>query len=230
MTDTPAWRMYERLVAAFEVDVAEMGTSVTPNASLIGSISGVSRQIDVLVDARFENDSKRRIIFDAKRRSRKVDVKDVESFEGMMRDVGASRGVLVCTKGYTEGARRRSDQLIDVRIMDEGEALEHDFSMTDQCPHCADLGKKQPGIVFWDGQMPIPLGSAWAIVFTGKCDGCRSFAFWCWDCGDKKVIPDGVVHECGCDRRWFTETDEEEVVFVVASDDGEVPLDRRPVR
>jgi hypothetical protein len=38
MTDTPAWRMYERLVAAFEVDLAEMGTSVTPNASLVGSI------------------------------------------------------------------------------------------------------------------------------------------------------------------------------------------------
>ena len=74
--------MYERLVASFEVEDAGMDASVTPNASLIGSISGVPRQIDVLVDARFENDSTRRIIFDAKRRSRKVDVKDVESFEG----------------------------------------------------------------------------------------------------------------------------------------------------
>jgi Restriction endonuclease len=230
VTDTPAWRVYERVVAAFEVDDAEMGTSVTPNASLIGGISGVRRQIDVLVDARFENDGKRRIIFDAKKRSRKVDVKDVESFEGMMRDVGASRGVLVCTKGYTEGARRRADQLIDVRIMEEDEALEHDFSLTDPCPHCADLKKKRPGIIFWDGQFPLPLGPLWAIVFTGKCDECRSFAFWCWDCGDKKVVPDGVVHECGCERRWFTEADDDEVVFVVALDDGEVPLDRRPLR
>ena len=62
-----------------------MGTSVTPNASLIGGISGTALQIDVLVEARFEDDCSRRIIFDAKRRSRKVDVKDVESFEGMMR-------------------------------------------------------------------------------------------------------------------------------------------------
>jgi hypothetical protein len=230
VVDTPAWRLYERLVAAFVVDDADMDTSVIPNASLVGIVSGVPRQIDVLVDARFESDGKRRIIFDAKRRSRKVDVKDVESFEGMMRDVGASRGVLVCTNGYTEGAQRRADQFIDVRIMDEDEALEHDFSMTDPCPRCADLKKKRPGIVFWDGQFPLPLGHAWAVVFTGKCDECRTFAFWCWDCGDKQVVPDGVVHECGCDRRWFTETDEDEVVFVVALEDGEVPLDRRPLR
>jgi DNA mismatch endonuclease (patch repair protein) len=62
--------MYERLVAAFEMDDADMGTSVTPNASLTGSISGVPRQIDVLVDTRFERDNSRRLIFDAKRRSR----------------------------------------------------------------------------------------------------------------------------------------------------------------
>jgi hypothetical protein len=66
MTDTPASRMYERLVASFEVEAAGMDASVTPNASLIGSISGVPRQIDVLVDARFENNNRRRIIFDAK--------------------------------------------------------------------------------------------------------------------------------------------------------------------
>jgi hypothetical protein len=222
--------MYERLVAAFEADAADMGTSVTPNASLIGSISGAPRQIDVLVDARFEGDCKRRIVLDAKLRSRKVDVKDVESFEGMMRDVGASRGILVCTKGYTEAARRRADQFIDVRIMEEDEAMEHDFSMTDPCPRCLDLHRMQQGVVFWDGQFPLPLDGAWAIVFTGKCDGCRSFAFWCWDCGDKKVVPDGVVHECGCARRWFTEATEDEVSFIVALEDGEVPLDRRPLR
>jgi hypothetical protein len=138
--DTPAWRTYERPVAAFEVDGADMETSVTPNASLIGTISGAPRQIDVLVDVRFENDSSRRIVFDAKRRTRKVDVKEVESFEGMMRDVGAYRWILVCTKGYTEAARCRADQLIDVRIMDEEEALEHDFAISDPLPSLRGFG------------------------------------------------------------------------------------------
>jgi hypothetical protein len=230
MVGTPAWKMYERLVASFEVEGADMDASVTPNASLVGSISGVSRQIDVLVDARFENGGDRRIIFDAKLRKRKVDVKEVESFEGMMRDVRASRGVLVCTNGYTEAARRRAETFIDVRIMEEEEALEHDFALTDACPNCARLGERQRGIVFWDGQFPLPVAGAWAIVFTGKCDQCRSFAFWCWGCGEKTAVPDGTVHECGCGCRWFTEAAEDEVSFIVALEDGEMPLDRRPLR
>lgn len=222
--------MYERLVAAFEIEAADMDASVTPNASLIGSISGVRRQIDVLVDARWNADLERRIIFDAKRRNRKVDVKDVESFEGMMRDVRASRGVLVCTNGFTEGALRRAQQFIDVRIMDEEEALELDHAATDPCPHCVDQKRKQQGVVFWDGQFPLPYAAGWSIVFTGKCDVCRSFAFWCWDCGSKAVIPEGQSYECGCERRWFTEASDDEITFVVALEDGEVPLDRRPLR
>jgi len=105
--DAPAWKIYERLVASFEVEAADMDASVTPNATLLGSISGVQRQIDVLVDARWDDDLSRRIIFDAKRRSRMVDVTDVEAFEGLMRDVRASRGVLVCTKGYSEATEKR---------------------------------------------------------------------------------------------------------------------------
>ena len=87
MTDK---KVYERVEASFEAAAADMEASVTANAWLIGSISRLKRQIDVLVDARWSNDLERRIIFDAKRRTRKVDVEDVEVFEGLMRDVMAS--------------------------------------------------------------------------------------------------------------------------------------------
>lgn len=232
MTDdeSPSWKLYERVVAAFEAEAADMEASVTPNASLVGSISGAKRQIDVLVDARWGNDIERRVIFDAKRRSRKIDVKDVEAFEGLMRDVRAARGVLVCTKGYTKAALRRAQQIIDIRLLTEDEALEIDHGAVDPCPHCADTGHKSRGLVFWDGQFPLPIVPGWAIVFTGKCDVCRSFAFWCWDCGEKLVVPDGESYVCGCERRWFTEATDDEIVFVVAIEDGEVPLDRRPLR
>jgi hypothetical protein len=40
MDDTPQWRVYERVVAAFELDAVSMDVSVIPNASLIGGISG----------------------------------------------------------------------------------------------------------------------------------------------------------------------------------------------
>lgn len=230
MTDTPDWKIYERVVASFELESASMDASVTPNASLIGSISGVKRQIDVLIDARWSDDLERRIIFDAKRRKRKVDVKDVEAFEGLMRDVRASRGVLVCSNGHTKAALKRAQQYIDIRLMSADEALEIDHAAVDPCPFCKIERRKQQGLVFWDGQFPLPISPGWAIVFTGKCDSCRSFSFWCWDCGEKIVVPDGETYVCGCERRWFTETTADEVSFLVEVDGGEISLDRRPLR
>ena len=171
-----------------------------------------------------------RIIFDAKRRRRTVDVKEVEAFEGLMRDVRASRGVLVCARGYTKAALRRAQEAIDIRVLTQDEALEIDHAAVDPCPHCQLIERRQQGLVFWDGQLPVPLGLGWAIIFTGKCDACRSFAFWCWDCGEKIGLPDGEDYTCGCERRWFTERSADEVLFVVALDEGEIPLDRRPVR
>lgn len=230
MGETPDWRVYERIAACFEIEVAGMGVSITPNATLIGTISGAARQIDVLVDARWTEDVERRIIFDTKLRKRKVDVKDVESFEGMMRDVGASRGVLVCSNGYTKAALARAQQSIEIRIVTFDEALELDFAMIDPCPHCRLEKHKTEGLVFWDGQFPLSIEWGWAIIFTGKCDVCHSFAFWCWDCGAKAVVPDEETYECGCEHTWFVERSDSEAIFVLSTKDGEIPLDRCPLR
>lgn len=226
---TPDWRIYERVAVCFEIEAAGMDVSVTPNASLIGTISGVRRQIDILVDARWDEGVVRRIIYDAKRRRRKIDVKDVESFEGMMRDVRASRGVLICSSGWTGAAERRAAENIDIRLMSTEEVDYIDHAATDPCPHCRNLQRKHKGIVFWDGQFPLPL-DGWAVIFTGKCDACRSFAFWCWDCGEKVVVPDEETYECGCERVWLVEKNEDEALFVMRVENGEIPIDRRPIR
>lgn len=226
MPDVPSWRIYERIAASFEVEAASMDVSVTPNASLIGAISGVRRQIDILTDARWEDGTERRIIFDAKLRNRKINVKDVESFEGMMRDVCAARGVIVCSSGWTKAAKARADQNIDIRIVTEEEAGEIDFAAIDPCPNCEARNAKTTGMVVWDGQLPLPLGG-WAIVFTGKCDVCRCFAFWCWNCGEKVIVPDDQNYECGCGLNWFVEQTDGEALFIVRDGDTEVPLDRR---
>jgi len=229
MDDVPKWRVYERIVACFEVESASMDVSVTPNAVLVGRKSRVGRQIDILVDARWETGTKRRIIFDAKRRGRKLNVKDVDEFVGLMSDVEAARGVLVCTSGWSDAAKRRADKMIDLRLLTEDEAQEFDHAAMDPCPYCRRDDRKTGGVVFWDGQFPITL-TGWAIVFTGKCDGCHSFAYWCWDCGEKVVVPDDVAHTCGCEHSWFVEQEEDEVVFVMRTGEGEIPLDRRPMR
>lgn len=230
MDDTIDWQMYERLAACFQVEAACMDVSVTPNASLLGTLSGVHRQIDILVDARFEEGVERRIIFDAKRRKRKIDVKDVESFEGMMRDVRASRGVLICSSGWTKAAEARAAELIEIRLMTVEEADELDHAAIEPCPNCRERAKRNKGLVFWDGQLPLQIDGAWAIVFTGKCDRCRSFAFWCWECGEKVVVPDSETHVCSCDRTWSIAMTDAEALFIVQVDGAEILLDRRPRR
>jgi len=228
MAETPQWRIYERVATAFEVESVGMDATVIPNASLVGSISGAKRQIDILVDAKWEEGLSRRIIYDTKLRKRKIDIKDIESFEGMMRDVGATRGVLVCAAGWSPAAQARAERSIEIRLLPADELDDFDHAAMDECPCCASLGKKHRGMVFWDGQFPLPL-EGWAIIFTGKCDTCRCFAFWCWDCGEKKVLPDDVVHECGCERSWFVEADDRERVLIIRVEDGEIPIDRYPL-
>ncbi|MFG6568818.1 restriction endonuclease [Sulfitobacter sp. 1A13679] len=229
MTDVPDWLVYQRVVACFQAENAGMDATVIPNASLRGTISGVQRQIDILVDARWQSGVARRIIYDAKRRNRKINVKDIESFEGMMRDVRANRGVIVCSSGWTEAAEARADQNIEIVLMADDDAENLDHAAVEPCPYCVDQNRKTKGLVFWDGQLSLPLGG-WSVIFTGKCDGCRSFAFWCWECGEKTVLPDNIIHKCFCDRTWYTERYEDEVVFWLKAEGGDVPLDRRPTR
>ena len=79
-------------------------------------------------------------------------------FEGLMRDVRASRGVIVCSNGWTKAARTRADEHIDIKLMSVEEAEEIDYSAIDPCPYCQILKWKTKGVVFWEGQFPLPLG------------------------------------------------------------------------
>ena len=68
-----AWRMYKRFVASLYASAASDALTVVPSALLVGAISGVPRQIDLLIDTRVEDDVIHRVIVDAKCRKRKVD-------------------------------------------------------------------------------------------------------------------------------------------------------------
>lgn len=84
------WRILERVVALLTTEkYDDPDLTVISNAKITGIISNRKRQIDVLVDYRFEQNLERRLIIDAKERKRPIDIKEVESFEGLMKDVGA---------------------------------------------------------------------------------------------------------------------------------------------
>lgn len=114
----PDWRLYERFVAGLISDEnASDDLTVIPKAKLTGCISGIKREVDVLIDARLAADVTRRVIVDAKYRKRKVDIKVVEEFEGMMRDCRADRGIIVCSSGFSEAALRRAQESIAIRLI-----------------------------------------------------------------------------------------------------------------
>ncbi|MGJ4802917.1 restriction endonuclease [Luteimonas sp. SDU82] len=209
----PGWQVYERLVARLIADQAWTGMCVTPNARIIGRISGRSRQIDVLLEIRHDTDNSRRVVVDAKKRERPVGVRDVEALRGLMDDVDATHGYLVSPSGHTKAAERRAQELVSLRILPLDRLDDFDPS---SWPDCRDPRCKR-GRVFWDGYpeisitlQPLHGGSSPTITtfvhYVGKCDQCGRFHVRCLTCNALFNVPqdqDDDGHRCQCRMPWF---------------------------
>lgn len=96
----------ELLVQKIQQQLAPQA-SVLHNVMLPGRRTGAKRQIDVLVTEKVgQYDIK--IVIDCKDYAKPVDVKGVEEFSGLLDDVGAQKGVLVCPTGFTANAKTRA--------------------------------------------------------------------------------------------------------------------------
>lgn len=221
----PSWELYERLIAQLFANQAGTDLCVTANARIRGRISGRSRQLDVLMEARHDTDNSRRVIVDAKRRKRRVDVKDVESFRGLMEDVGATHGYLVSPHGYSSAAGRRAQELVSLRIVPLDRLEDFDPSLWPKCNRAnCDRGR-----VFWDGYPELTMvvrsienpSEVTAVIprihYVGKCDRCSAFHVRCTKCNDLLYIPENdetdIGQSCQCRPPWFwlasIESDEE---------------------
>ena len=204
------------MVARLIADQLATDLCVTPNARIVGRISSRSRQVDVLIDTRHDSDNTRRIIVDAKKRRRKVDVRDVEALQGLMEDVGATHGYLICPSGHTKAAEKRAQTAVSIRIVPLNRIENFDPSTWPRCknPRC------QHGCIFWDGYPEIsavvqPISSsdeqARANVsflhYVGKCDRCGRFHVHCITCNDllspSEDDGDDFGHQCRCKLPWF---------------------------
>ena len=212
----PAWKLYERLVAFKESQAANPTLTVHPNVKLLGHLSGVERQIDVLIDHRLCDDRSKRVIVDAKLRAKPLDVKDVEEFEGMMKDVRADRGILVCPNGFSGAASRRAQKAINIKLLHPDELNSLIVSTWHECVS-AKCGahrwtkERVAGWVLYDevfhvGRKDVPISP----VAIGKCDICCRFNVWCWTCGRKFALEsDEAEAKCDCDQFWLTSIESE---------------------
>jgi hypothetical protein len=232
------WREFERLIAHLLIDDYEENNSYTiiPNIRMKGLISQRKRQIDVLIEFRYDSDLSRRIIIDAKNKKRLTDIKEVETFEGLMRDVGAQKGFLVCSNGYTKAALKRAQEHISIRLVTPEEIENINLSTWDRCLYsdCTE------GLILWNGTPGIFFDDKVAVQYLGKCDECGRFHIWCWSCGNRKVLGKEDEWQCACQGPWFwlTSIEPEEdsngaqydcaYLFLVLSNDCKI-MDRRPL-
>lgn len=241
------WQKYERLVARLMADQLSTDLCVTPNARVTGIISGRSRQLDVLIDSRHDTDNSRRIIVDAKKRSRKIDVTHVEAFRGLMEDVGATHGYLVCPSGHTEAAEKRAQTLVTICLVPLDHLQDFDPSTWPKCQRSGCTA----GRVFWDGYPEISMtlqavsgpeqGRSKLVPFihyVGKCDRCGRFHVKCLTCNDLFSLDDDEGdHQCNCRLPWFWMASIEEdehgqksaELHAVLGSDKVITTDRRPI-
>ncbi|MDT3678550.1 MAG: restriction endonuclease [Burkholderiaceae bacterium] len=105
----PEWQQLELLVASIQKQLAPHA-KVTHNAKVPGLLSETTRQIDVLVEQNI-GQYPMRVALDCKDYGSPVDVKGVEEFHGLVQDIGAHKGALVCPSGFTKSAKKRAKKL-----------------------------------------------------------------------------------------------------------------------
>jgi hypothetical protein len=92
------WLDLEKLAARIYAEL-EPGARVTHNASIVGTFSGASRQIDVLIE---NEELGTRVVVDCKDHRRPVNIISAGAFASLLEDVEATAGVLVCNKGFSK--------------------------------------------------------------------------------------------------------------------------------
>ncbi|GIU51972.1 restriction endonuclease [Shewanella sp. KT0246] len=107
--EIPDWKALENLVVMIQKQLSP-DAKVQHNVMLEGVESETKRQIDVLVEQDIGQYTMR-IVIDCKDYAKPVDVKGVEEFHGLVQDVKAQKGALVCPSGFTKSALNRAKKL-----------------------------------------------------------------------------------------------------------------------
>lgn len=182
-TQPPTWEQLELLVADIQKQLAP-DAKVLHNVKLTGILSETERQIDVLVEQNI-GQYVMRVVIDCKDYSSPVDVKGVEEFHGLMKDVKAHKGALVCPKGFTRTAKTRARKL-QIELYSPVDTDPHKWTVSVSAPVVCDFRNTYMGFGIRYSQ-PYP--------FRMPED------FWNLDIFDENERPIGTILECA-QRNW----------------------------
>jgi len=220
---TSAWKAYELDVHAFVKTLDKHGHA-TWNTHRPGLVSGIGRQIDVLVETALAG-STASIVIECKAYKNPVDVGKVDELVGKLLDLGVGEGHLYALHGVTSAARSRAENSVlpRIKIMDltvmkvdssgvvieperVAEALEA-LGWVD-CPAEGCFGG-EVGLTAWP-----PRGTA-----AGFCDSCGTLSVECETCETMLTAEVGtnICHVC-------------DAVYEVGHDGDGKPVDVELVR
>ena len=148
------WEEYEDAVLDECRRVYEhKGADIKKNVHIKGILSGVLRQIDILVTFPLLDYSST-IVIEAKHYSRKVSVKIVESFMGFLEDLGIENGLIVTEKGFSKAATNR--------------AIKGRGNVTVEILNLSELQQFQAeGAIVYSGEVGLVMPSAFGWVIDG---------------------------------------------------------------
>jgi hypothetical protein len=116
---TTHWKDFEELVAAIEAAAAPRGAIVTCNDHLPDMITGEKRQVDVSIRFR-AGTTDILIIIECHDRHRTEDVRWVEEMVMKLRNLAASKIILVSSTGFTQTAKKKAEHYgVDIRELSE---------------------------------------------------------------------------------------------------------------
>lgn len=195
------WKRYEKQI--FDI-LRNKGPSCNfkKNDFLQGHFSGVKRQVDISIKGEIAGYEVVGVV-ECKCLNKKIDVKIVDSFVGFLEDVGATLGIIVTNKGYTNAAKNRAKiKGIKLDIVKFDEIDEYNFDI-DICRVC-DPGEDKPWpVINWGAPYGFGDEKAIRLVQFGRCDRCNSVHIKCQACGSITAIYESdynSVVECegGC--------------------------------
>lgn len=179
------WQAYEEQI--FRKLASQFpDTELVKDVYLDGRISGIKRQVDILARGQLL-EARPLAVIDCKCFSRRVDVKTVESFLGMARDVGAHVGVIITNVGFSEAAAARAekdyDREVRLYVVDFDDLEKMPSYRLVYCGHrgvrlaipegwtLAEGSERIPGIFGWD---LLPVGEKRTLAYKLGRWGCVS--------------------------------------------------------
>src|SRR5438477_7677989 len=106
MASQTRWKRFEDLAAHIQRSLAP-GATIEQNIRVLGQRSKVFREIDISIRTRV-GQYELFIAIDCKDYRRNINVKDVEEFIGLIKDIGAKKGAMIVAWGFTEAAKNRA--------------------------------------------------------------------------------------------------------------------------